>query len=75
MSRTERIRQGLAWAEAKGVIRSWFAQSSMPGKRWTLEGLGFSSRTFSTAEVEAFLLGAHEGHIAGLLKLDPGART
>ena len=61
MTRKDWIHSGLAWAVEKGIIRSYSSQSNMPGVRWTLEGVGFHTRVYSTAEVEAFLLGATEG--------------
>jgi hypothetical protein len=67
MSRKDRIRASLDWSQSKGIIRGWYAQSNMPGTRWTLEGVGFHVRVFSTSEVEAFLLGASEGRTTGVL--------
>jgi hypothetical protein len=58
MTRKDRIRQGLADCEQSGIVRSWYAQGYMPGLRWCVEISGVGSYTFSTAEVEAFLLGA-----------------
>lgn len=58
MNRHERIRRQLDNCVEHGVLRGYYAQGNMPGKRWHVEGVGtFSSRAFSTNEVEAFLLG------------------
>lgn len=62
MTRHDRIRAQLDWAVEHSVIRSYMVQGDMPGKRWTLEGFGFSTRSYTTQEVEVFLLGASEGH-------------
>ena len=68
MTRHERIRMSLRWAQSKGIIRGWYSQSAMPGVRWTLEGVGFHTRVYTSTEVEAFLLGASEGRSSALLK-------
>lgn len=66
--RVDRIRAGLDWAEKKGIIRSWYGQTGMPGRRWVVGGVGFSTRVWNTHEVEAFLLGASEGRTSALLE-------
>ena len=58
MNRKDRIRKQLDVLEGRGVIFSWYAQSNMPGMRWTVETRDSGSRSFSTSEVEAFLVGA-----------------
>lgn len=60
-TRKGRIHAGLEDCEARGIIRSYYAQGGMPGLRWVLEGVGFHTRVYTTNEVEAFLLGASEG--------------
>lgn len=59
--RKARIRQRLDRLEELGIIRSYMIQSGMPGLRWTLEGGSgaiFSTRSYTTSQVEDFLTGA-----------------
>ena len=63
VERKARIQAQLDKLVERGVIRSYMLQSCMPGLRWTLEGLGFSTRAYTTQEVEIFILGASEGLI------------
>lgn len=65
MTRHGRIALQLDWCVSKGILRNWYSQSDPV--RWTLEGIGFHTRVYSTAEVEAFVLGASEGRTTGIL--------
>jgi hypothetical protein len=54
ITRIDRIRQRL---DRLAAVRDYYSQTGMPGRRWNLDLPG-SSRSFSTAEVEAFIHGA-----------------
>lgn len=59
-SRHDRIVAGLTAAEAAGIIRTgWYAAGGgrAGGTRWLVTPTGHGERSFSTAQVEDFLLG------------------
>lgn len=70
--RYERIKHQLEHCKTKGIIRDWTAQGNP--RRWVLIGIGFSDRSYSTSEVEIFLLGASEGRTSAYIVPDPDLR-
>ena len=65
--RHDRIYLQLRDLESKGVIRDHQSGSPDGRRRYSIQGYGFADRVLNTVEVEAFILGASEGYIAGQL--------
>lgn len=58
MARKQRIADDLEAAKADGAVRSWYAYAPGDGwQRWIVEVRGFGSQTFTTQQVEAYLIG------------------
>jgi hypothetical protein len=67
VSRSDRITHALMRARKVGVVSDWIVGSPAGRTRWNVWGPGWE-RTFSTAEVEAFLCGVNavDGQLAHL---------
>lgn len=66
--RREGIIQRLNQCQERGILRDWYCQGDMPGIRWNLEGGAgaiFTSRSYTTSQVEDFLVGALSGYYVG----------
>ena len=62
------IRQRLDRCVEYGILRDWYSNGDNPGTRWHVEGgehAIFSSRSYTTSQVEDFLVGALSGWYVG----------
>jgi hypothetical protein len=54
----EYIAIDLTKLERQGIIRDVLVHGQMPGRRWVFTPKGFAERSFTTSQVEDFILGA-----------------
>lgn len=68
MNRHEAIRESLHALQETGQVASWYAYApGDKGKVWVVETMG-STRSFTTREVEAFILGVKATMFAEALR-------